>query len=69
MRRANTLLIMSDEHKRAALGCYGHPIIRTPNLEYLATRGTRFTAAYCNSPIRAACKPELQRWVSAAPAL
>lgn len=51
MRPANTLFIMSDEHKRAALGCYGHPMVRTPNLDGLAARGTRFTAAYCNSPI------------------
>ncbi len=51
MRSANTLFIMSDEHKRAALGCYGHPMVRTPNLDRLAARGTRFTAAYCNSPI------------------
>ena len=51
MKSANTLFIMSDEHKRSALGCAGHPSVRTPNLDRLAARGTRFTAAYCNSPI------------------
>ena len=47
----NFLVIMSDEHNRKALGCYGHPVIQTPNLDALARRGVRFTNAYCNSPI------------------
>ncbi len=51
MTPQNTLFIMSDEHKRSALGCYGHGMVRTPNLDRLAARGTRFTDAYCNSPI------------------
>ena len=51
MQPTNTLVIMSDEHKRSALGCSGHPSVRTPNLDRLAARGTRFTAGYCNSPI------------------
>jgi choline-sulfatase len=29
------------------LGCYGHPIIRTPNLDRLAARRVRFADAYC----------------------
>ena len=51
MRPRNLLFIMSDEHSRRVLGCYGHPMIRTPNLDGLAARGVRFTDAYCNSPI------------------
>lgn len=47
----NTIFILSDEHNRNIAGCYGHPFIRTPNIDGLAARGTRFTAAYCNSPI------------------
>jgi choline-sulfatase len=42
---------MSDEHSRRVLGCHGHPMIKTPNLDELASRGLRFTDAYCNSPI------------------
>jgi choline-sulfatase len=42
---------MSDEHSRRVLGCYGNKVIKTPNLDALAARGTRFTDAYCNSPI------------------
>jgi choline-sulfatase len=42
---------MSDEHNKRVLGCYGHSMVKTPNLDMLAVRGTRFTNAYTNSPI------------------
>ena len=51
MQPTNLLFIMSDEHNKHVLGCYGHPTIRTPNLDALAARGTRFTNAYTNCPI------------------
>lgn len=50
-RAQNTIFILSDEHNRNIAGCYDHPFIRTPNIDQLAARGTRFTNAYCNSPI------------------
>ncbi|MCF7838419.1 MAG: sulfatase-like hydrolase/transferase [Candidatus Marinimicrobia bacterium] len=43
----NILLIMSDQHAPNLLGCYGDPLVRTPNLDRLATEGMRFTNAYC----------------------
>ena len=46
MRPTNVVVVMSDEHSRRVLGCYGHPMIRTPNLDRLAARGVRFTDAY-----------------------
>ncbi|MFZ2004825.1 MAG: sulfatase-like hydrolase/transferase, partial [Stellaceae bacterium] len=51
MTPSNVLFILSDEHSRRVLGCYGHQMIRTPNLDRLAANGIRFTDAYCNSPI------------------
>ena len=51
MRPRNVLLICSDEHARSALGCYGHPVVKTPTLDQLAGSGTRFTKAYTPSPI------------------
>lgn len=51
MKPANLLFILSDEHNKRVLGCEGHPMIRTPNLDALAARGTRFTSAYTNCPI------------------
>ena len=47
----NLLFILSDEHNKRVLGCAGHPLARTPNLDALAARGTRFTSAYTNCPI------------------
>jgi choline-sulfatase len=51
MKPTNVLFILSDEHSRRVLGCYGHKTIRTPNLDALAARGVRFADAYTNSPI------------------
>jgi choline-sulfatase len=51
MRPHNLVVIMSDEHHPRAMGVAGHPLIHTPHLDRLAARGTRFGAAYCNSPI------------------
>ncbi len=47
----NFLVLMDDQHSRSHLGCYGNDLVRTPNLDELAQRGTRFTKAYTNSPI------------------
>ncbi len=47
----NVLLILSDEHNREVAGCYGNPLVSTPNLDALAARGVVFESAYCNSPI------------------
>jgi len=47
----NQLIIMTDEHTRKVLGCYGNSIVQTPNLDRLARIGTVFSNAYCNVPI------------------
>src|SRR5256885_4142123 len=51
MKAKNLVFIISDEHQAGALSCAGHPIVRTPNIDRLAARGTRFTAAYTPCPI------------------
>jgi len=51
MPRQNVIIIMSDEHDPRVLGCAGHPIVQTPNLDALAARGVRFPNAYTPSPI------------------
>lgn len=51
MKPTNLLYILSDQHSYDALGCYGHPLVQTPNLDRLAERGTRFTNAYTPCPI------------------
>ncbi len=51
MPATNLIVILSDEHNPKVAGFAGHPVARTPNLDRLAARGTRFTSAYTNCPI------------------
>ncbi|MEN3941863.1 sulfatase [Prosthecobacter sp. SYSU 5D2] len=51
--RPHVLLICVDDLK-PAIGCYGDPLAKTPNLDRLAARGMRFDLAYCN---QAVCAP------------
>ncbi len=50
----NILVIMSDQHSKFHLGCYGDGLVRTPHLDQLAEEGMRFSNVYCPSPI---CAP------------
>ncbi len=43
----NVLFIISDDLTATALSCYGNDLCKTPNIDHLAERGTRFTRAYC----------------------
>jgi arylsulfatase len=52
--RPNILLILTDQLRYDALGCYGGQGVSTPNLDRLAAQGTRFTHCYVNNPI---CTP------------
>jgi len=47
--RPNVVLIVSDDHGLETLGCYGNPVIKTPNLDALAAEGVRFTNAFCTT--------------------
>lgn len=51
MRPKNMLIIMVDQMPAKAVGCYGHPTVKTPHIDRLAQRGVRFTNAYATSPI------------------
>src|SRR5687768_16273443 len=51
--RPNILFIASDDLNNA-LGCYGHPWIKTPNIDRIASRGTVFQRAYNQFPL---CSP------------
>jgi iduronate 2-sulfatase len=46
----NIVFIVVDD-LNTTLGCYGHPVIKTPNIDRLAERGARFNHAYCNYPV------------------
>ncbi len=51
MTPSNVLFIFSDEHDPRYMGCSGHPFVRTPNLDRLAERGTRFANAWTPCPV------------------
>ena len=53
MDRPNILFILSDQHSKFHLGCYGDPLVRTPHLDRLASEGMRFANAYTPSPLSA----------------
>ncbi len=56
--KPNVLLICVDDLK-PAIGCYGDPLAKTPNLDRLAARGIRFDRAYCNQSVCAASRNSL----------
>jgi choline-sulfatase len=64
-RHSNTLILLTDEQDAQALGCAGHPFAKTPHLDALAARGTRFTQALTPSPICVPARAALAtgRWV------
>lgn len=44
--KPNVLFLICDD-LNCDLGCYGHPFVKTPNIDRLATRGVRFENTYC----------------------
>jgi choline-sulfatase len=62
---SNVLILLSDEQDAQVLGCAGHPWARTPHLDALAQRGTRFCNAFTPSPLCVPARASLAsgRWV------
>lgn len=52
--RPNFVLFITDQQRADFLGCYGHPSLRTPNIDSIAARGVAFDRFYVASPV---CMP------------
>lgn len=50
-RKPNFIFLCSDQHSARFMGAAGHPLVRTPNLDRIASKGVAFTSAYCSSPL------------------
>jgi choline-sulfatase len=51
-KKPNILFIFTDQHRGDTLGCVGHPVIKTPNLDKLAKEGVVFRRCYTNVVFR-----------------
>ena len=56
-RKPNLLYILADDHAGYVMGAQGNSRAYTPNMNQLASEGTRFARHYCNSPV---CTPSRQ---------
>ena len=50
---------MVDQLAAPALPAYGHPVVKTPYMDRLASRSVVFDSAYCNFPICAPSRASL----------
>ena len=57
-RPKNVLMILVDDLK-PNLGCYGDEVAISPNIDRLASHGTRFNRAYCNQAVSVASRYNL----------
>ncbi|KKL63392.1 hypothetical protein LCGC14_2175560 [marine sediment metagenome] len=59
--KPHILILMTDQQRGDCLGCAGHPVLNTPNMDRIAAEGVRFERAITNSPI---CVPARANFIS-----
>lgn len=53
-KRPNFVFFITDQQRADWLGCYGHPVLKTPNIDSIAQKGVRFDNFHAASPV---CMP------------
>jgi arylsulfatase A len=53
-RKPNVVIVLADDMGYGDLGCYGHPLIKSPNLDQFAKQGMRFVQGYAACAV---CSP------------
>lgn len=59
IQKPNVIIIFTDDQGYQDLGCYGSPLIKTPNLDKMAKDGIRFTDFYVASSVCSASRSAL----------
>jgi len=60
-RTPNIIFINTDQQRADTLGCYGNSIVKTPNIDKLASEGVTFLNAHCTHPL---CSPSRATWIT-----
>jgi len=50
-KRPNIVFFFADDQTSSSIACYGHPLVKTPNIDRLAADGTRFANAFVSQSI------------------
>ena len=50
-QQPNIVFFFTDDQTTSTLGCYGNNVVKTPNIDGLASRGTRFANAFVSHSI------------------
>lgn len=53
-RRPNIVFVLTDDQRSDCLGCAGHPHLKTPSIDRVASEGVRFANAFCTTSL---CSP------------
>ena len=58
-KRPNIILLLTDDQRNDTLGCAGHPVVQTPNIDELAGQGVRFENCFVTTSICAASRASI----------
>ena len=50
-KKPNIVFFFADDQTSSSLACYGHPLAKTPHIDKLAAKGTRFSNSYVSQAI------------------